>query len=171
MRCVSNGSCLCNSELCGFPKELWPSSPNRHPHSERHSNLSCQCSLWPSWPPSQYICCLKQTRRKTTGRTDNKVCGNYKKQLGSNRKVVTCGCCHQVSTDGARSVCCKCQGDVPQETIKGLIVFQVYGNYGNDHEPWTVWKVLKTTYPCWSLDHRGSVGITVVRNLSCLSSR
>lgn len=45
MRCVSDESCLYSSELCGFPKELWPSSPNRHPHSERHSNLSYQCSL------------------------------------------------------------------------------------------------------------------------------
>lgn len=36
---------------------------------------------------------------------------------------VTCGRCHQVSVDGARSVCSVCQGDVPQKTIKETIVF------------------------------------------------
>lgn len=51
-----------------------------------------------------------------------------------------------MSTDGARSVCCKCQGDVPQETIKGMIVFQIYGN---DHEPGTAWKGL-TLLEVWT---------------------
>lgn len=39
--------------------------------------------------------------------------------------AVTCGRSHQVSVDGARSVCSVCQGDVPQKTRKEMIVFQI----------------------------------------------
>lgn len=122
MRCVSSESCLCNSEKCGFLQGLWSSSPNHHPRSERCSNLSCQCSLWPSRPLLQYICCLKQTARLTK----KKKMGQLNNADVEEDQIIagTCGRSHQVSVDGARSVCSVCQGDVPQETIEETIVFK-----------------------------------------------
>lgn len=65
-------------------------------------------------------------------KTDSKI-GKKKKGGQMNNADVeedqiiagTCGRSHQVSVDGARSVCSVCQGDVPQETIEETIVFKI----------------------------------------------